>query len=106
MKKYTVRIWNWKTGEILLCMEMTRDYFTIEDYKNVIREMFFLSCMFGNKAEFLIADIYRNMTLARLGTSMHKGNDVIRLNSRQDGSTVKANLYINGQHVRTMAIAE
>ena len=106
MKKYVVRIWNWRTGEILTCAEMTRKYFSGEDYRNTVAEMFRLSCELGEKAEYLVCDIYHNMTIARLGSSMHKGNDVIRLNSRIDGSTVKANLYINGQHVRTMVIAE
>lgn len=106
MKKYVARIWNWRTGEILCNCEMTRKCFSGEDYRNIVAEMFRLSCTLGNKAEYLVCDIYHNMTIARLGSSMHKGNDVIRLNSRQDGSTVRANLYINGQHVRTMVIAD
>lgn len=87
----TVKIINAVTGETPTIMEFSQRQFTKRQYDIVLSEMFMLA-----------AESIENRDLS----AEINGKSRVEMVTRVDGSVIWANVYVNGEYVRSMTIAD
>lgn len=87
----TVVIRNTATGEAPTILEFSQPHFTKRQYNIVLSEMFFLAAQSIDNRD-LSAEI--------------NGKNRVQMVTHVDGSVIWANVFVNGDYVRSMTIAD
>ena len=104
---YTAYIDNAKKRENIAVLEWAdRPMFTKDQFDTIVREMFFWSCTLGVDADLIKAPVY-----AASISEVSEDGDIgpaftLMCESTQDGSSVYADIYVDGYFLRRMTIAD